>query len=107
LQSSEVKLGEKSSYLRSKYLTGNVRMMVHSRPNLWMSYIFWIFNRYNTYVIKINNEIIQKMLAVYVKNISNLLIGCICCVSEFSWCDCFTFSSYLNGRQYWHWTTWP
>jgi hypothetical protein len=35
-------------------------------------------------VIVFNNEIIEKILAVYVKNISNLLIGCICYVSEFS-----------------------
>jgi hypothetical protein len=33
-------------------------------------------------VIIFNNEIIQKILTIYVKNISHLLIECICCVSE-------------------------
>jgi hypothetical protein len=78
-------------------------MSSHRRPNLWTSYIFWIFNRYN--ILKKQNN--SKNISSICKNISNLLIGCICCVSEFSWCDCFTFSSYLNGRQYWHWKTWP
>jgi hypothetical protein len=69
--------------------------------------VLYILNIYTEYltVIIFNNEIIQKILTVYVKNISNLLIEYICCVSESRWCDFFTFSSYLNGRQYWHWTT--
>jgi hypothetical protein len=46
-------------------------------------YILNIYTDYLTVII-LNNEIIQKILAVYVKNISNLLIECICCVSEFS-----------------------
>ena len=46
-------------------------------------YILNIYTEYLTVII-FNNEIIQKILAVYVKNISNLLIECICCVSEFS-----------------------
>jgi hypothetical protein len=63
---------------------------------LWL-FIMWLWLwLYLTVIIFNNNEIIQK-LAVYVKYISNLLIECVCCVSESSWCDCFTFSSYLNG----------
>jgi hypothetical protein len=48
--------------------------------------VLYILNIYTEYltVIIFNNEIIQKILAVYVKNISNLLIECICCVSESS-----------------------
>ena len=48
--------------------------------------VLYILNIYTEYltVIILNNEIIQKILAVYVKNISNLLIRCICCVSDFS-----------------------
>ena len=45
-----------------------------------------ILNIYTEYltVIIFNNEIIQKILTIYIKNISNLLIECICCVSESS-----------------------
>jgi hypothetical protein len=46
--------------------------------------VLYILNIYTEYltVIIFNNEIIQKILTVYVKNISNLLIEYICCVSE-------------------------
>ena len=45
-----------------------------------------VLNIYTEYltVIIFNNEIIKKILTIYVKNISNLLIECICCVSESS-----------------------
>jgi hypothetical protein len=62
-------------------------------------YILNIYTEYLTVII-FNIEIIQKILTIYV---SHLLIECICCVRGSSWCDCLTFSSYLNGRQYWHW----
>ena len=46
--------------------------------------VLYILNIYTEYltVIIFNNEIIQKILTIYVKNISNLLIEYICCVSE-------------------------
>jgi hypothetical protein len=47
--------------------------------------VLYILNIYteDLTVIIFNNEIIKKILTIYVKNISNLLIECICCVSEF------------------------
>jgi hypothetical protein len=46
-------------------------------------YILNIYSEYLTVII-FNNEIIQKILTIYVKNISHLSIECICCVSESS-----------------------
>jgi hypothetical protein len=56
-------------------------ILSQAAQSLNVLYILNIYTEYLTIII-FNNEIIQKILTVYVKNISNLLIEYICCVSE-------------------------
>ena len=56
-------------------------ILSQAAQSLNVLYILNIYMEYLTVII-FNNEIIQKILTVYVKYISKLLIEYICCVSE-------------------------